>query len=273
MGHDDDDPPGLNPGVVTAARRYNGMLGGKDNFEVDRTAAGILADIFPQARFAAVENRKFNGRVVAYLAAERGIRQFLDIGCGLPADPNTHEVAQKIDPTCRVLYVDNDLLTCVHGRALLTYRGDAMYGRTDCLCGDLRQSDDLLHHPELPDTLDLRQPVGVLISAVLQFITDDENPYQAVAVLMQGMASGSYLALTHGTGDFMAPEQIAAFDALDRNTHGPMVGRSHEQILQFFDRLDLIEPGLVPTATWRQAEADAHAGRNSAAYAGLAVKP
>ena len=252
--------------VAHPARRYNYWLGGKDNFAADRESADAIEAHYPAARTAALINRAWMYRVVRRLA-EAGIDQFLDIGVGLPVSPNVHEVAQREIPGARVLYVDNDPMVMVHARALLT---SARQGVTDYAETDLRDPAKILG--EARKLLDFSQPIGVLLLAVLHFVPDSEQPDQAVATLMDAMPSGSYLAITHGTGDFMTAEQIAAITALPCDKHGPLVSRTREQIARFFAGLDLVEPGLVPTAGLFDADESVTAA-DCAAYAGLAAKP
>jgi hypothetical protein len=186
--------------VMHPARRYDYWLGGKNNYAVDRASGDAVAEMFPTVRLAAQENRKFLRRVVEYLVREAGIRPFLDIGSGLPTSPNVHEVAQGIDPTTRVVYVDNDPVVLVHARALLTSSAE---GATTYIDADMRDPDRVLDHPELADTLDLAQPVGLLMVAIMQFIGDDEDAQRIITQLTQPLASGSYLALSVGTADFL----------------------------------------------------------------------
>jgi O-methyltransferase involved in polyketide biosynthesis len=256
---------------VAPARRYDALLNHKDNFEVDRSAADELRKIFPAAAAAAAENRRLVERAVTLLASELEVDQFLDIGCGLPTNPNVHQVAQLVEPRSRVLYVDHDELVAVHARALMAQSGQVA-GWSDFITGDLRRPKALLDDPRLRNMFNRHRPVAVLINAVLHFIPDNEHPYEAVKTLMDAMPSGSYLLLTHGTGDFMTPEQITAFDALPREVHGPLVSRTREEIADFFGGLELVDPGLVPTAEWHRPESSTMTAEECAAYAGLAVK-
>jgi hypothetical protein len=257
---------GIDTTVAHPARRYNYWLGGKDNFAADRKSADAIEAQYPATRTAALINRAWMCQVARHLA-EAGIDQFIDIGVGLPVSPNVHEVAQQVIPNARVLYVDNDPLVMVHARALFT---SAPQGATDYAETDLLDPGKILS--EARKLLDFSRPIGVLLLAVLHFVPDSEQPDQAVATLMDAMPSGSYLAITHGTGDFMTAGQIAAITALPRDKHGPLVSRSREQIARFFTGLNLIEPGLKPTADLFDAEESVTAA-DCAAYAGLAVKP
>jgi S-adenosyl methyltransferase len=241
------DPYGLSSRIDTSvahpARRYNYWLGGKDNFAADRASGDAVAAAFPNIRLAAVENRRFLRRAVTYLTADAGIRQFLDIGTGLPSADNTHEVAQRSAPQSRVVYVDNDPLVMVHARALLTSASDA--GVIDYIEADAREPDKILH--EAARTLDFGQPVALMLVAVLHFITEDENPYGVVARLVDALAPGSYLVMSHATGDYLDAKTLAGFSA------GPATisFRTREQFATFFDGLELLPPGVVSAAQWR----------------------
>ena len=268
-----DDAPGLDLSAPQAARRYNALLGGKDNFQTDRNAADDLVKAFPDARTAATENRKFLQRVVQYLAVDCGIRQFLDIGVGLPVAPNVHDLAQAADPTSRVTYVDNDPLVAVHARALLT---GTPQGKTQFSLGDLRQPRLIVHDADLRATLDLDQPVAVLVVAVLHFIADAEHPYDAVREIVAAMPAGSCLAVSHGTYDLIPADLLPAVRAAaEDSTQGPLHARSREEVTAFADGLKLIEPGVVPVVDWhpdREPKPEATPAQ-SACYGFLARKP
>jgi hypothetical protein len=238
----------LNPSLAHPARRYDYWLGGKDNFEADRISGDMVAQAFPYVRTAAIQNRRYLVRAVRHLAGEAGIRQFLDVGTGLPTANNTHQVAQAIAPESRIAYVDNDPLVLTHARALLT---SAPQGATAYLDADLRNPQDILSNPELGEILDLTKPVGLLIVAVLHFIRDEDDPYEHVAALVKAMPSGSYLAMSHVTSDFMTPEQVEGVTAADRQTKVPFRFRSRAEFARFFGGLELLPPGIVPTVDWR----------------------
>ena len=267
------DLPRIDISAPQAARRYNALLGGKDNFQTDRTAADDLVKAFPDARTAAVENRKFLQRMVHYLAEDCSIRQFLDIGVGLPASPNVHEIVQAVDPTSRVAYVDNDPLVAAHARALLNGTAE---GKTQFVLGDLRRPQPILHDDDLRATLNLDQPVAVLVVAVLHFITDTEHPYQAVRDILAAMPTGSYLALSHGTYDLIPTDLLPAVRAAAENsTQGTLHARTYEEVTAFADGLHLIEPGVVPVVDWhpdREPKPEATPAQ-SACYGFLARKP
>jgi trans-aconitate methyltransferase len=232
--------------VAHPARRYNYWLGGKDHFAADRESGDAIEAVFPSIRLAAQENRRFMRRVVIYLTREAGIRQFLDIGTGIPAPDNTHEVAQAIDPTSRIVYVDNDPIVLSHARALLTPTPE---GATAYLEADLRAPETILGHADLARTLDMSKPVGLLLIAVLQFIGDDEDPYGIVTRLLHALPAGSYLAISHPSFDLM-PETTAT--RLAAATAGETFqARTRVDVARFVAGLDLIAPGLRSITDWR----------------------
>ncbi len=242
------DPRGLSSRIDTSvahpARRYNYWLGGKDNFAVDRESGDAVAAAFPTVRTGALENRGFLRRAVTFLAGEAGIRQFLDLGTGLPSADNTHEVAQRLAPQSRVVYADNDPLVMVHARALLTNASDA--GVTDYIEADLREPDKILR--EAARTLDFRRPVALMLVAVMHFVGDSDDPYGVVARLVDALPSGSYLVISHVTGEYFGEKEMADIAA---GRYGPFFPRTREQILRFFDGLELLPPGIVSAAEWR----------------------
>ncbi|TDB94874.1 SAM-dependent methyltransferase [Micromonospora fluostatini] len=236
--------------VAHPARRYNYWLGGKDNFAADRESGEQIAALYPAIRTVARENRGFLQRAVRFLAGEAGIRQFLDIGTGIPSANNTHEVAQATAPESRVVYVDNDPMVLVHARALLA---SSPSGATAYLDADLRRPDEILADPDLRRTLDLSQPVALMLVAVAHFLDDDDRPYDLVTRLLDALPSGSYLAMTHVTMDFIPPEvaerMLAEVAAGRFRADG--YPRSHADVARFFAGLDLVEPGIVPVSRWR----------------------
>ena len=229
------------------ARVYDFLLGGKTNFPADRAAAqaGLAAN--PHSRIPPRENRAFLQRAVRYLAQEAGIRQFLDIGTGIPTPPNVHEIAQQAAPDARVVYVDNDPIVLAHARALLT---SVHPGSTAYIDADLRRVDQILADPQVRGMLDLDQPVGLLLIAILHFIPDSDDPHGLVGRLLDALPSGSYLALSHLTGDF-DPDAWAGVTAVYAKSGVTMQVRSRPQIERFFDGLDLVEPGVVSLPRWR----------------------
>jgi hypothetical protein len=229
------------PGTVSAnvpnvARVYDYMLGGKDNFPADREAAERILVAFPEARDGVRENRVFLRNVVRYLVGEVGIRQFLDIGTGLPTQQNVHQVAQAVAEDARVVYVDNDPVVCVHGRVLLA--------DTDAVAmveADLRQPERILNDPATLRLIDFSQPVVVLLVAILHFISDEEDPYTLVARLRDAMAPGSYLVVAHMLD---AEERRSDADQLkqvySRSSAG-VVPRTLDEIMRFFDGLEMVD--------------------------------
>jgi hypothetical protein len=269
----DQTPPSIDTSVAHPARRYNYWLGGKDHFQADRDSGDAIARMFPTIRVAALENRAFLRRAVSYLVAEAGIRQFLDIGTGIPTANNTHEVAQALAPESRVVYVDNDPIVLVHARALLTSSPE---GATDYIDADLRQPDKILGDPALTQTLDLSKPVALTLIAVMHFVLDQDDPYGAVGTLVDALPSGSYVAITNTTTDFMPP-QIAA-DAITASTtrrYGDIRFRSKDEVAQFFTGLELVEPGIVCITEWRaEGEPQPRPGiADVSTYGAVARKP
>jgi hypothetical protein len=260
----------LNTNVAHPARVYDYWLGGKDNFPADRALAEHMMQAIPTMPALAAANRAFLGRAVRYLAGEAGIRQFLDIGTGIPTSPNVHEVAQAVAPDARVVYVDNDPIVLAHARALLTSRD---VGETAFIMADLREPQSILDHPTLKDTLDLSRPVAVLVVAVLMYFRDSEhpNPFEMVATLMEPMPSGSYVAITHPTPDFN-PEATAMAVAAAEQAGITLVPRSQGEVERFFTGLEVVDPGVVPVLAWRPDEPPADP-RSAYYWAGIARKP
>jgi hypothetical protein len=230
------------------ARRYDYWLGGKDNFQADREAAEAIAAVFPHIRTAARENRAFMQRAVSHLAAETGIRQFLDIGTGLPTANNVHDVAQGTAPESRIVYVDNDPLVLTHARALLT---SSEQGATAYIDADVRDPEKILRDPAVRETLDWSQPVALLLVAVLHFVEDSEDPYGIVSRLVDELPAGSYLVLSHATFDPLDPETIAAMNAVNEGIKPRFSARTLSEVSRFFEGLDLLEPGIVSVSDWR----------------------
>ncbi|MGI5185379.1 SAM-dependent methyltransferase [Dactylosporangium sp. CA-152071] len=229
--------PRIDTTVAHPARRYNYWLGGKDHFAADRESGDLIAATFPGVREAAQQNRAFVRRAVTFLAGTADIRQFIDLGVGIPLPPNTHETVQEIDPTGRVVYVDNDPIVLTHARALLTSHPK---GKTAYLDADLRDPASILHHPDLRGTLDLRQPVGLLLAAVLHFLSDDEATH-AVHELLRALAPGSYVVLSHGTTDFWPADRAVLVPGLQRSTETPYRPRTGRQIAGFVAGLQLVD--------------------------------
>jgi hypothetical protein len=228
------------------ARLYNYYLGGKDNYVVDRLAAQEVLRIAPEVRAMARENRAFLQRAVRFLAGQAGIRQIIDVGTGIPAAGNVHEVAQEIAPDVRVVYVGNDPIVHVHACALLTGSGN-----TRVVLADLREPEAILAHPDVQELIDFSQPAAVLLVAIVHFLADAENPGRIIARLRDALAPGSYLTLSHGTADFHAEAAVSQARAVYERATAPLVLRPRAQIRGFFAGFDLAGPGLVQVPLWR----------------------
>ncbi len=251
------------------ARVYDYWLSGKDNFTADRVAGDETMAAFPGIRLSARANRAFLGRTVRYLAASEGIRQFLDIGTGLPAASNTHEVSQAAAPESRVVYVDNDPLVLAHARALLTSSPE---GSTAYLDADLRDPDLILE--QAAGTLDLTRPVGIMLLAILHYIPDLHEARRIVTRLTDAVPAGSFLVISHAGTDLL-PDDVAAFEK-SLNAHLATghhhVARPHDVVAGFFDGVQLVEPGLVRVSDWRP-DSPEDAALPTILWGGVAVKP
>ncbi|MFC0042411.1 SAM-dependent methyltransferase [Actinomadura rayongensis] len=259
-------PRELDVSRATAARMYDYYLGGKDNFAADREAAEAVLSAAPEVRPIAVENRRFLQRAVRYLAREAGIRQFLDLGTGLPTQGNVHEIAQAEAPDARVVYVDSDPIVLVHARALL-----AGTGTTAVLTADLRDPETVLGDPQVRSLIDFDEPVAVLLAAVLHFVPDVDEPHRLVRQYVGATAPGSHLLVSHVTGD-TRPASAGGAEKAYRNTANPATLRSLPDIERFFDGLELVEPGVVPVPEWRP-DAGTVPAENIWMYGGVARKP
>jgi len=243
---------------------YDYWLGGKDNFEADRKAAQAALAAYPGMDRLARENRAFLRRVVRYLAGEVGVRQFLDIGTGIPTAGNTHEIAQEVAPECRVVYVDYDPVVLTHARALLASTPE---GTTAYIDADLRDTGILLE--KAAQTLDLTKPVAVTMLAVLHAVGDEDDPHTVVAQIMQALPSRSYLAISHLASDLEREKLNDSRDRVNRISHQQYTHRSHADVLRFFDGLEMVEPGLVELRHWRPT---IEASRVTPGWCGLARK-
>jgi hypothetical protein len=241
-------PAGVDPAVPTAARIYDYFLGGQDNFAADRAAADYLTSVAPAAPLTARANRAFLGRAVRFLAGEAGVVQFLDLGAGLPTQGSVHQVARQLVPDARVVYVDSDPMVIAHSLALDT--GDL----TAVIQADLRDADAVLEHPETRRLIDFGQPVAVLCMGTAHFIAGPAAG-DAVARFRAALGPGSYLALSHAHGDPQSPEYSAGTQAYASTASG-ITMRTRAEIGEFFDGLDLAEPGLVRVQAWRPDPAD-----------------
>ena len=244
----------IDTSVPNPARIYDYLLGGKDNYPADREVAEQLIAVAPVALEVVRDNRAFLRRAVSFLTEEAGIRQFIDLGSGLPTHGNVHEIAQSIAPDTRVVYVDNDAMVVTHSRALLA--GE----HTITVQADLREPEAIVGHPEVRKLIDFDRPVALLLLAILHFVPDDQDPQGIVARFRDALPPGSYLAISHGTTDIperhdMSPAQMAEMGArverLYQLPNASIVSRTRAQVERFFDGFDLVEPGLVEIQRWR----------------------
>jgi hypothetical protein len=248
------------------ARMYDYYLGGKDNFAVDREAVAAVEAAMPEVRQLAQENRAFLRRAVGFMTAA-GIRQFIDIGAGLPTAGNTHEVAQAHAPGARVVYVDNDPIVLTHGRALLATDAD-----TTVVTADLRHPEDVLGNDDVRRLIDFSRPVGVLLIAMTHFLREEERE-PVMGVLRDALAPGSCLAATHVTVDNHSREAVEGVEAAYRKTPTPIFFRRHDEIARFFGGFDLVEPGLVTVDRWRPDPADPAPAPTGWLYGGVGRRP
>lgn len=268
-----DDLFEIDTTVAHAARRYNYWLGGTDNFEADRTSGDAWAAMYPTVKLAALENRRFLERAVTFLIKEAGIRQFLDIGTGIPSANTVHEAAQSIAPDARVVYVDNDPIVLAHARRLLT----TTPGATAYIHADVREPGAILSNPDLRATLDLSRPVALIVVAVMHFVEDADDPYGCIATLTRALAPGSYLAISHGTTEFLPTEQRAKMEQWLKQEEGsrnrdPLRPRTKAEVVRFFDGMELVPPGIVALPDWRSelVPADRLAPADASGYCAVA---
>ena len=261
---------GTSPAIDTSkphpARMYDYFLGGKDNYEVDQEAAERFIRAAPEVRLAVRANRRFMHRAVRYVVAEGGVRQILDIGTGLPTEPNVHQIARAVAPGTRVAYVDNDPIVSAHSRSLLDDDD-----QTSVVLADLRDPRSVLDHPDVRRVIDFDQPVALLLVAVLHFVTEEEDPDAVVATLLDALPAGSHLVLSHATVDI---HDDAREDAVNvyKNATATMNPRSRARVLSFFGDLALAEPGLVLVPDWRPDEPAPHDAPPIGIYGGVARK-
>ena len=262
-------PPGVDTKRANVARVYDYMLGGTHNFAADQAVGRMITAVEPNAHAIARANRAFLGRAVRFLAGA-GIRQFLDIGSGIPTVGNVHEVAEQAAPGSRVVYADIDPVAIAHSTALLAGKGNAVIVE-----GDVREPEKILADDRVSGLIDFSQPAGLLLVAVLHFITDAENPARIVATLRDALAPGSYLVLSHGTTEDRPTVARAAEKVYDQAVAAPLRMRSRAELLPLFEGFELIEPGLVPIPHWQPEPGDpdtADTGRFWGGLAGVAQK-
>jgi hypothetical protein len=261
-------PPQIDTSVASIARIYDYWLGGKDNFKADREAAELMIQQYPDIVTGVRKNRAFLGRAVHYLAAEAGIRQFLDIGTGLPSSNNTHEVAQRAAPDARIVYVDNDPIVLSHAQALLTSTPEGACAYIDA---DIRDTGKILK--DAANVLDFSRPVAICLIMVLQFVPDEDDPVSIVRALVDAIPSGSYLTVAHPASDVDQHVGPALRQLSTRMGGTRAVPRSHQEVSRFFDGLEMVEPGLVQLHRWRPGTGLDDTGRDLAAYGAVARKP
>ncbi|HEX3713703.1 MAG TPA: SAM-dependent methyltransferase [Trebonia sp.] len=262
-----EGPRPFDPSVPSPARMWNYWVGGKDHFAADRASAERIAEAIPALPALAKLVRAFLRDIVQTLAAEHGIRQFLDIGTGLPTADNTHEVAQRAAPESRIVYADYDPSVLAHARALLTSTPE---GRTAYVQADLRDTDTIVK--AAGETLDFSQPVAILLFAVLHFIQDEDDPYRIIRKLVDAVPSGSYLVILHAPSDLFPSDAIAEHNRRYNNSGAERIRpRSQEEVSRFFDGLELVPPGIATLSEWL----DGHPLGTGAgqAWVGVARKP
>ncbi len=246
---DEDEHPTFDTSVAHQARMYNYWLGGKDNYAADREAAERVIRAYPDILVGVRAQRAFLGRAVRYLATEAGIRQFLDIGTGIPTADNTHEAAQSVVPESRIVYVDNDPIVLAHARALLV---GTPQGRTAYIDADLRDPERILASPAVTGTLDLSRPIALMLVAVLHFLTDADDPARLVATLLGALAPGSCLVASHVTPEHDR-EGVSGLERAYRQGGIPAQARTAAEFAALaFRGLEMIDPGVVLVSEWRQ---------------------
>jgi hypothetical protein len=261
-----DEPVLFDTSVAHVARVYDYWLGGKDNFAADRAAGDQAISAFPDIPLSARANRAYLARVVRFLAGEAGIRQFLDIGTGIPTANHTHQVAQSVAPDCRVVYVDNDPVVLSHARALLT---SDPAGATEYIDADLNDPQKILDGAA--QLLDFSRPAAVMLMAILQHIDDEHDPYAVVAALLDALPPGSYLAISHPASDIDAAAMAKMAGVLNKMMAEKVTFRDRAAVSGFFTGLELVEPGLVQASKWRPAS-EMEAASPAALWAGVARK-
>jgi S-adenosyl methyltransferase len=266
-----DVPREIDTSRPHSARVYDYMIGGKNHFEADREAARGILEVLPTGNIGPRENRGFLRRAIRYLAAEAGIRQFLDIGTGLPTTSNVHEVAQQAAPSSRIVYVDNDPLVLVHAQALLT---SAPEGRTAYIEEDLRRPEAILSHPVTREVLDFGQPLGLVIAGVLHFVVDADGPAAIVATLVDALPSASYVVASHITPEH-SPQGTGAAQRSMRGSGIPVQPRESDEFARLaFSGLDLVPPGVTLVSEWRPDQAGPRpAPAEVGCYGGVGRKP
>jgi S-adenosyl methyltransferase len=261
-------PNGIDVTTPNVARMYDFYLGGKDNYAADREAARRVLGAAPEVPLAALENREFVKRALQFLVREARIAQFIDVGPGLPTRSNVHEVVRQHNPEAHVVYMDNDPVVINHGQALLEKApGVAIIDE------DLREPEHILSNPALRKLIDFGQPVALCMTLVLHFIPESGNPYGIVACLREALCPGSYLVISHVTGDGRDSATLAEITSIYDRATAPLVMRSHDEITEFFAGFELVEPGVVFLSQWRSTGEFYSEGGTRWAYAGVGRKP
>ena len=260
--------PFVDASVPNVARIYDYLLGGKDNYSADRDAAVELVRLIPDALRAAHHNRRFLQRAVRFLTADAGVRQFIDIGTGLPTQGNVHEVAQSINPDARVLYVDYDPVVISHAQALLVKNPLVV-----AINRDLRDPVQIITHPALQALIDLNKPVAILLVAVLHFIRDVDDPHEIVEELKAAMPSGSYLVVSHVTADEVPAQVYSKVRELYDRTTALATARTREEIERFFDGMEMIAPGVTDVSVWQAESTLLGEPSRTLFYGGMGRKP
>lgn len=263
-----EEPVEIDTSVAHPARVYNYWLGGKDNFPADRAAGEAAATANPAILIGVRANRRFLGRAVRYLAGEAGIRQFLDIGTGLPSAYNTHEVAQSVAPDCRIVYVDNDPVVLTHARALLT---GTPAGKIAYVEADARSPELIL--AQAAHTLDFSKPVAIMTLMILQYIPDADDPHSIMSRLLAAVPPGSYLAASDTARDIDFATVREATRRLNERMPTNLNLRTRDEIARFYDGLEMVEPGLVPLNRWRPGPEDLALTEDLPTYCGIGRKP
>ncbi len=268
MPGSDDMPYEVDLSQPNAARMYDYYLGGKDNYPADREAARLVLGAAPDVPLAALENREFLKRATRFLMRDRSIRQFVDIGPGLPTQSNVHQLARKYDPGAHVVYVDNDAVVLTHSRSLLL----GVPGVT-VIPGDLREPAPILADPELHELINFSQPVALCMTLVLHFLPPDDDPYGVVARFRDALCPGSFLVLSHVTGDGRELGALTDIDDIYGNANAPLIMRTRDQVTAFFNGFELIEPGVVFLSKWRPSGEYHAQGGTRWGYCGVGKKP
>lgn len=268
MSNSGDMPDSVDLTPPNIARMYDYYLGGKDNYPADREAARLVLGVAPDVPLVALENREFLKRAMQFLVRDQGVRQFVDIGPGLPTQGNVHQLARQHDHGASAVYVDNDAVVLAHGRSLL----NDVPGVT-IISGDLREPERILAHPELRELIDFSQPAALSMTLVLHFLPPDNDPYSLVARFRDALCPGSFLVLSHVTGDGREPGTLIGIDDVYDTTNTPLVMRTREQVAAFFNGFELIEPGVVFLSQWHPTGEYHAQGGTRWGYCGLGKKP